>query len=116
MRLKELAELQQKYSRLENTTMTKKSLCDLIIPFRDKYGLSDGEALRIARREFSLKQIEELMKNPKQTNGDTVRTRNDHELAESIMHFICDINEGVEYSDNPNDWFEWLQQPAGVEE
>lgn len=115
MRLKELVEFQLKYSHLEKTKMTKKSLCDLVIPFRDKYGLSDGQALRVARREFSLKQIEELMIKPKPTNGDIIRARNDHELAESIMYFICDINEGVEYSDNPNDWLEWLKKPAEVD-
>lgn len=48
------------------------------------------------------------------TNGDLIRARNDHELAESISSFICDINEGVEYSDNPNRWLEWLQKPAEV--
>lgn len=61
MRLKELAELQEKYSHLERTKMTKKSLCDLIIPFRDKYALTDGQALRVARRELTLNQIEKLM-------------------------------------------------------
>ena len=42
--------------------------------------------------------------------GDLIRLRNNHELAESISSFICDINEGVEYSENPNVWLEWLEQ------
>lgn len=53
-------------------------------------------------------------KNP-MTNADLIRARNDHELADMISSFICDINEGVEYSDNPNRWLEWLQRPAEVE-
>lgn len=49
---------------------------------------------------------------PVTTNADRIRAQNDHELAETFAHLICDINEGVEYSDNPNAWLEWLQQPA----
>lgn len=52
----------------------------------------------------------------KLTNADLFRARNDYELAESIASFVCDINEGVEYSDNPNDWLEWLQRPAEVDD
>lgn len=48
------------------------------------------------------------------TNADLIRARNDHELADMFSSFICDINEGVEYSDNPNRWLEWLQRPAEV--
>lgn len=43
------------------------------------------------------------------TMGDLIRARNDHELAEMFSNLICNINEGVEYSDNPNSWLEWLQ-------
>lgn len=50
----------------------------------------------------------------KLTNADLFRARNDHELAESIANFVRDINEGVEYSDDPNDWLEWLQQLTEV--
>lgn len=49
------------------------------------------------------------------TNADLIRARNDHELADMFSSFICDINEGVEYSDNPNRWLEWLQEPVEVD-
>lgn len=53
---------------------------------------------------------------PQQTNADRIRARNDHELAETIANFVSDIDNGdVRYSDDPNDWLEWLQQPAEVE-
>ena len=41
--------------------MTKKAMCDLVIPFRDKYGLSDLQALMIARNEMSISEIAELL-------------------------------------------------------
>ena len=48
-----------------------------------------------------------------QTNADRIREWNDHELAETIADFVSEIDNGdVRYSDNPNDWLEWLQQPA----
>lgn len=54
------------------------------------------------------------VENMPMTNADLIRARNDHELADMFSSFICDINEGVEYSDNPNRWLEWLQRPAEV--
>ena len=63
--------------------------------------------------ELLIKKIAELKRmNEHKTNADLIRARNDHELAEMFSIFICDINEGVEYSDNPNRWLDWLQQPA----
>ena len=58
MRLKELADFQFQYTILERTKMTKKALCDLVVPFRDKYALTDGQALQIVRGELSLSKIE----------------------------------------------------------
>lgn len=50
------------------------------------------------------------------TNADRIRAWNDHELAETIANFVSDIYNGnARYSDDPNDWLEWLQQPAEVE-
>lgn len=51
-----------------------------------------------------------------QTNADRIRAWNDHELAETIANFVSDIDNGnARYSDDPNDWLEWLQQPAEEE-
>lgn len=50
------------------------------------------------------------------TNGDRIRAMSDEELAIYFSGMICDINEGVEYHENPNTWLEWLQQPAEVQE
>ena len=53
--LEELAELQIRYQRLvDNQELSKKKMCELVIPFRDRYGLSDKEALSIARGELGI--------------------------------------------------------------
>ena len=56
--LKNANELQKKYRKIE--IMSKKALCELCIPFRDKYLLSDLVVLRIARDEISLTELIEL--------------------------------------------------------
>lgn len=43
------------------------------------------------------------------TMGDIIRARNDHELAEMFSDIISDIKNGLVFSDNPNDWLNWLQ-------
>lgn len=51
----EVGKLQEDYAKLRNSgKMTKKAICDLVIPFRDKYGLLDGKALQIARGELTI--------------------------------------------------------------
>lgn len=62
MRLKDIANLQRDFEVLiiENR-LTKKNLCDLVIPFRDKYRLTDRQALMIARKEYSLSYIDKLL-------------------------------------------------------
>ena len=48
--LKEIGDLQNNYQKLiDNNQLTKKAICDLVIPFRDEYNLSDSQALQIAR-------------------------------------------------------------------
>lgn len=64
MRLKELAKLQKDYRQLSKNGITKKAMCELVIPFRDKWGLSDQQALAMARNEISLDEICKLMPQP----------------------------------------------------
>ena len=60
--MNEVGNLQKSYNSLiENGKLTKKAMCDLVVPFRDKYGLSDLQALMIARNEMSIPEMEELM-------------------------------------------------------
>lgn len=60
--LKEIGMLQSDYNRLlKSKAFTKKALCELVIPFRDKHGLSDSEALQIARNEMSISQMAEIL-------------------------------------------------------
>lgn len=58
MIFKEIAVIQEEYNRLiKENKMTKKALCDLCVPFRDKYNLSDLETLNLARNQMTLSEI-----------------------------------------------------------
>ena len=58
---KEASELQEKYQGLiDKRKLTKKAMCDLCIPFRDKYNLTDLQTLRIARKEMDLSEMVDL--------------------------------------------------------
>lgn len=60
--MNEVGNLQKSYNSLiENGKLTKKAMCDLVVPFRDKYGLSDLQALMIARNEMSIPEMAALM-------------------------------------------------------
>lgn len=61
LKIKDIVELQESYNKLVKTkTLSKRKLCELCIPFRDKFGLTDIETLRIARNEITLKEIEKI--------------------------------------------------------
>ena len=60
--LREIGELQNEYQNLLRTKkLTKKAMCNLVIPFRDKYNLTDLQALQVARNELSLMELAELI-------------------------------------------------------
>lgn len=60
--LKEIGCLQENYKKLlTGGKMTKKAMCDLVIPFRDKYQLTDINALSIARNEKSFDEIAKIL-------------------------------------------------------
>lgn len=60
--MKEIGKLQSEYQKLvKENKLSKKAMCDLVIPFRDKYHLTDVEALQIARNELSIMQIVMLL-------------------------------------------------------
>ena len=58
---KEASKLQDDYQELiDEKKLTKKAMCDLCVPFRDKYGLTDLQTLRIARRVMDLSEMVNL--------------------------------------------------------
>ena len=60
---------QKEYKKLKNSKkLTKKAICDLVVPFRDKYNLSDLEALTLTREEKNLTEIMELWEKIYLTN------------------------------------------------
>lgn len=68
-KLKEIANLQESYKKLVRTKrLTKKAICDFVIPFRDKYNLTDKDALMIARNEITLSKIVDLMEDDTDEN------------------------------------------------
>lgn len=82
--IKDIARLQKNYDNLvSNKKLTKKAMCDLVIPFRDEYWLTDKEALMIARSEVSVDEIVRIFEN--------AFIRIEKEL-ESVKSFIDKIN------------------------
>lgn len=70
LRIKDIVDLQESYEELVKTkTLSKRKLCELCIPFRDRFGLTDIEVLRIARNEITLKEIQELIEKVGEKNG-----------------------------------------------
>ena len=62
MDIREIVRLQEGYQSLLNKgKLTKKAMCDLVIPFRDRHGLTDLQALRIARKEMELAEMLEVL-------------------------------------------------------
>ena len=60
--MREVAELQKAYQKLiDEKRLTKQAMCDLCVPFRNKYGLTDLQTLRIARREMELSEMTDLL-------------------------------------------------------
>ena len=58
----DVANLQTEYKKLiDESRLSKKAMCDLVVPFRDKYGLKDLQALQIARAELSISEINDLL-------------------------------------------------------
>ena len=54
----EIAKLQEDYAALaRGKKLSKKAICDICVPFRDKAGLTDSQTLQIARCELSLTDI-----------------------------------------------------------
>ena len=58
------AKLQTDYAKLiQGKRLTKRAMCELCIPFRDKYGLTDLQTLMIAREEMPLNDMAELVRH-----------------------------------------------------
>ena len=46
---------------VDEKRLSKRAMCSLCIPFRDKYGLTDLQTLRIARKEMELSEMVDLL-------------------------------------------------------
>lgn len=47
-----------------------------------------------------------------QTNADRIRAMSDEELAEYFADIATEVSNGISYSERPEEWLEWLKQPA----
>lgn len=66
--LKEIGAIQNEYKRLIKTKgPSKKALCELVIPFRDKHNLSDLEALKIVRNQMPIAEMAEILQTKSST-------------------------------------------------
>lgn len=82
--IKDIARLQKSYDNLVSSKkLTKKAICDLVIPFRDEYWLTDKEALMIARSEVNVDEIVRILENAINRREEEVK---------SAEQFIKDIN------------------------
>lgn len=60
--MKEIAAMQKEYQQLvDKRKLTKKAMCELCVPFRNKYGLTDLQTLRIARNQMEMAEMVELL-------------------------------------------------------
>lgn len=80
--MREAAQLQEAYQALvDEKRLSKRAMCSLCIPFRDKYGLTDLQTLRIARKEMELSEMVDLLEGgsdgevPTFTNIETLGGR-----------------------------------------
>lgn len=56
--IKEIIDIQTRYQSLYiKNELTKKNICELCIPFRDKYNLQDHEVLKIANGYCGFERI-----------------------------------------------------------
>lgn len=61
--LEEVLEIQEGYQMLaKNKKLTKKAICGLVTPFKNRYRLTDLQVLQIARNELSVAEIVALLK------------------------------------------------------
>lgn len=69
MQLEAAVEIQKAYSKLTSGQVpsTKKNMCAILVPLRDKYGLTDRQVLAVARNELSLEEIMLLSQTSEET-------------------------------------------------
>lgn len=62
MTIEAAIEIQRAYRKLTSGEIpfTKRNMCNLMVPLRDKYGLTDRQVLAVARNELSLGEISAL--------------------------------------------------------
>ena len=59
IKLREIVKLQKEYQKMVigKIPFTKRNLCNLCVPFRDKYGLTDDQVLRLVRKQMDLSEM-----------------------------------------------------------
>ena len=67
--MNDVAVLQTEYQKLiDEQRLSKKAMCDLVIPFRDKYGLQDS-LKKSSRRMRKLRNSKQILRNLKSTES-----------------------------------------------
>lgn len=80
----EIGKLQNWYA-FNKSKISKKQLCDKVIPFRDKYNLKDSVALAIVREELTIIGIIQKI-----NEANPAKFWIKHEWAEEYDNFLID--------------------------
>jgi hypothetical protein len=98
MQIEAAVEIQKAYSKLTSgqVPFTKKNMCAILVPLRDKYGLTDRQVLAVARNELSLEEIMLLSQTQEETNPRRIpRTQADVDKAYS-NGILEGLNRGID--------------------
>ena len=94
--IKKVSELQKAYAKLgHDKILTKKNICDLVIPFRDKYRLKDSEALLIARGEISTERVMQMLEKSLAVSYDTRRWFCERPNGNCIVSIMKNKDDGT---------------------
>lgn len=106
MQLEAAVEIQKAYSKLTSgqVPFTKKNMCAILVPLRDKYGLTDRQVLAVARNELSLEEImllsqtqEEAIKTIEDNCGPVTRCKACKYYKPDEYECGCDFAGGLPY-------------------
>ena len=122
MQLEVAVEIQKAYSKLTSgqVPFTKKNMCAILAPLRDKYGLTDRQVLAVARNELSLEeimlinQLRLLEKAPAVDAVPVVRCRECKYYKPDEFECGCDFAGGLPYV-KPDDFCSYGERKEGAE-
>lgn len=94
--------MQAEYAAIDKTGFTKRQLIELVVPFRDKYGLSDMMALTIVRGQVAAEPLRDWC-----VLNDKFHTRHTKcEDGSDKLYYHEHMVEGMNIGPYPIEWWE----------